>query len=572
MILQMRSQFLYGVRTHKFTVVLWALLGSVPAAAQVPGPPSNVLITAAPTLTQLIPSSGPVGTSVVINGGGFNATQGTSTVTFNGVPATVSAWSASSITVVVPSGATTGSVVVKVGGLTSNGSTFTVSGGGTSSCAVGPCYYIRQGGAASISGTGACNTNWSNACNDLPTTLVRGATYYVAGGRYARHTLSTAESGTTRITIAAATDASHGSDTGWSSTFDDTPAIFASGDSIAGSSFLIQSGYWTITGQSRTSLESGYHLKLDNTSTSIVNIGVSIASGGLAGIIIEYVESDGMSSDACNGSNGTGFLYDVGASPAVGSNGTIIRYNYLVGHNNPLTINRTSNMQFGPGNVVAGTYSSAADCHAEIVAASGDTNLQISNNYFRDLEGTGGIICLWRGSNQGPCANFKIWNNLFWRSWREGIGNGIVACINGGSGQVATGWEIYGNTIVNMGVTGSVSHTSNIQFAECGSGSSVTARNNLWEGSQTAGNTCGSGMTCTFTHNTYSNSTGENTSESNIQVIDSTSFVTDSTGNTFDDVNFALTRDTSPLFALASPYNKDIMGVVRTTSRGAFQR
>ena len=74
-----------------------------------------------PTITSLAPTSGPVGTAVTITGTNFGATQGTSTVTFNGTTATPTSWSATSIVVPVPAGATTGNVVVTVGGLASNG-------------------------------------------------------------------------------------------------------------------------------------------------------------------------------------------------------------------------------------------------------------------------------------------------------------------------------------------------------------------------------------------------------------------------------------------------------------------
>ena len=63
---------------------------------------------------------------MTITGTNFGATQGTSTVTFNGTAATPTTWSATSIVVPVPTGATTGNVVVTVGGLASNALTFTV--------------------------------------------------------------------------------------------------------------------------------------------------------------------------------------------------------------------------------------------------------------------------------------------------------------------------------------------------------------------------------------------------------------------------------------------------------------
>src|SRR5206468_12067527 len=86
---------------------------------------SAFTITVPPTITSLTPASGPVATPITIAGSGFGATQGASSVTFNGTTATPTSWSATSIVVPVPAGATTGTVVVTVGGLASNGSAFT---------------------------------------------------------------------------------------------------------------------------------------------------------------------------------------------------------------------------------------------------------------------------------------------------------------------------------------------------------------------------------------------------------------------------------------------------------------
>jgi len=105
----------------------------------------------APTITNLNPTSGAVGTSVTITGTNFGATQGSSTVTFNGTPTnpTSSAnWSATSIVVPVPAGATTGNVVVTVGGVASNGVLFTVSSGGSFTLSAGPATVTTAAGAA----------------------------------------------------------------------------------------------------------------------------------------------------------------------------------------------------------------------------------------------------------------------------------------------------------------------------------------------------------------------------------------------------------------------------------------
>src|ERR1700674_1598042 len=49
-----------------------------------------------PSLTSLNPTSGPVGITVTIAGANFGATQGTSSVTFNGTAAAPTSWSAAS--------------------------------------------------------------------------------------------------------------------------------------------------------------------------------------------------------------------------------------------------------------------------------------------------------------------------------------------------------------------------------------------------------------------------------------------------------------------------------------------
>ena len=81
----------------------------------------------APVIATMSPSAAGVGTNVTINGTYFGTSQGSSTVTFNGVPATVSSWSDVQIVASVPSGATTGPLVVTVNGTNSNTPQFDVT-------------------------------------------------------------------------------------------------------------------------------------------------------------------------------------------------------------------------------------------------------------------------------------------------------------------------------------------------------------------------------------------------------------------------------------------------------------
>ena len=85
--------------------------------------PGNV-----PAITSVSPNSGLAGSSVTIAGSNFGTTQGTSVVRFNTTAATVTAWSASQITVTVPAlSAGAYSVTTTVNGVSSNAATFTVT-------------------------------------------------------------------------------------------------------------------------------------------------------------------------------------------------------------------------------------------------------------------------------------------------------------------------------------------------------------------------------------------------------------------------------------------------------------
>jgi hypothetical protein len=91
----------------------------------------NLSLPTAPAITGISPALAFVGASVTISGLNFGATQGNSTLTFNGtngrVAATPTSWSATSIVAVVPVGAMTGNVVVTVNNVASNGKLFTVT-------------------------------------------------------------------------------------------------------------------------------------------------------------------------------------------------------------------------------------------------------------------------------------------------------------------------------------------------------------------------------------------------------------------------------------------------------------
>jgi len=143
----------------------------------------NFTIVVPPSIATLTPNSGTVGTSVTIAGANFGATQGTSTVTFNGIATTPTSWSPTSIAALVPNGATTGNVVVTVNAAASNGVTFTVTSPGPTLTSLGLTqgpvgatvtitgtnFGATQGtSTATFNSTAGTPTNWSATSIDVP--------------------------------------------------------------------------------------------------------------------------------------------------------------------------------------------------------------------------------------------------------------------------------------------------------------------------------------------------------------------------------------------------------------------
>jgi RHS repeat-associated protein len=79
-----------------------------------------------PTITSVTPSSGNSGQTVSINGSGFGSTQGSNTISFGGVNASVVNWTSAEIDAVIPDGTCEGSITVTANGLTSNTFAFVI--------------------------------------------------------------------------------------------------------------------------------------------------------------------------------------------------------------------------------------------------------------------------------------------------------------------------------------------------------------------------------------------------------------------------------------------------------------
>lgn len=105
-----------------------------------------------PSVTSLTPGSAHAGDVVSIAGANFGATQGASTVQFNGVLATATSWTATAIATSVPAGATSGPVIVTVNGQASSPVSFTVLASPPALTGINPASGY-PGDSVTISGT-----------------------------------------------------------------------------------------------------------------------------------------------------------------------------------------------------------------------------------------------------------------------------------------------------------------------------------------------------------------------------------------------------------------------------------
>ena len=259
-----------------------------------------------------------MGSTVTINGTNFGSTQGTSIVAFGNVLATVKSWSATAITVTVPTDATAGSVnlVVKVGGVSSNAYALTldsptpvVTSISPAAAGVGQTVKIygnsfgTNEGAVSIGGAAVTTiSKWSDTEIDVmvPSNAVSGDVLVTVNGN------ASPTSSTTKFTLYPAPSITSLSET-----------VIAVGDSV------------TITGVNFGSTQGTSTVTFDGieaatvTSWSNTQIVVTVPTGAKSGDAVVTV----------NGVVSSGYAYTLAAAKLSGTvlSGTVASGKPIIG-------------------------------------------------------------------------------------------------------------------------------------------------------------------------------------------------------------------------------------------------
>lgn len=417
--------------------------------------------------------------------------------------------------------------------------------------------YVQDG----ASGNG---TSWTDAYNDLPATLERGCTYFVADGNYTNHTFNDTENGALPVIIKKAIPgtsiSSHGNSDGWSDSYGDEQAIFTKWEIIK--SYYIFDGQ---TGGGPGNWDSGYGIKLEypyyGSSYYVVNIhgypyGIN-SPGNLefrhidfehvgtdmtypGGRIFSFYFPDSFNDGYKNIVISNCYLHDCSSMmiSTVYTENVLVEYCYFARNN--------SNTEF----------------HGEAWQDYGSANIVIRHSKFEDITGTA-FIALKKGYGDDH-INWAVYGNIFMHTfgYTKGVGMGSLGDTNPYTGAVTRNIFFYNNTIYNVN-----GYNAAVNFDN--SDGTCFAYNNLFLYNE-------SKIKYVKAVHDYSYYYG-NTEHTGFPTLSEHDYFTGTTDPCVDssNYNFELNEASEPGIALPWPYNYDMNGNERgadgTWDIGAFE-
>jgi hypothetical protein len=453
--------------------------------------------------------------------------------------------------------------------------------------------YVRVGASGAADGS-----DWTNAYTTLPATLTRGYTYYLASGTYAAYFANTSNSGTTTITIQAATAASHGTAVGWLSSYATDvsgPAVFNASTGGVGLYFNYSSDYWVVTGAGTYAGMGcgaggpGCGLKIDGsacTNSECHNLGLCEAASYAwpscpHDISVSYMEISGAGYAKVDANVDLNVHDDSGGGTSSNGGGSNFTLSHLYIHNSscvPIFTERASNITVDHCYIIGNA--STASNHGEGWADDLTSTVTVSNNAWESIEGSGFIVELDRGACPPSCTadSWSIYGNLFFYDngnalscqtgpCNTGVGDGAIACINK---MLCTNWKIYQNDFVN--IYGLDSGLCEDCTGEGSVASTWTVKNNLWW-NNTVPATIAKGCTaCVMTedYNSWLNSATKTAPAGAYDVKVPSSAPTPFVAWTASPPNLHLVGENADWnngLTLSAPYNSDPDGVLRGQDR-----
>lgn len=415
-------------------------------------------------------------------------------------------------------------------------------------------HYIRANASGNNSGA-----DWTNAWTELPSTLVRGDTYYLADGTYGAYTFDDAESGSTYIHIRKATEDDHGTGVGWNNTFGDGQADFKAETPGENQPIIrFRTSYWEFDG--------------------VVGEGETISSYGFKVTPVNP--------------NRKNYLLGV---PGVGDKNLVLSH---------IAVRHTALILFGSDydRVQIGIYSNQT-------TNAKTTNIEIANNHFRD-GGSNMVIrrwenCsihdnYWTGNWSSPshhgqqispgneCNDIDFYNNVFRKSktfvigchinnnYRWRVYNNIVidsdlsavfSSADSGHMDVCKSWQVHHNTIIDSACSRGIVFVGNLSdpnkdYSYVYNNLMYNCNNPRFDNAECQSNAIRAD------YNAFFDCSGNMSNEPNDQI---------GTGNPFiGSGDYHLLQDTDPgKNDLGAPYNIDLDGMTRGADgiwdRGAFE-
>jgi hypothetical protein len=446
--------------------------------------------------------------------------------------------------------------------------------------ATAPCFVVNPANTYNGNGSNwdqAASSGAAGAFNAIPSTLVRGAVYYLGDGTYPNYRFNTAASGTTTIEIRKAQSYDNCIATGWNTaTMGSAQAVFPW--TKVGSIITISGSYLIINGNGNAPVgtigcgdvyasppesmasdppnPSACGIKIDNstctsTSTDYCASGNGVISGGGTGITWESVEWRGsginanepyfwLSGEGDNLQTVTGsYLHDMGTTDwTYGFNNATFSYNYSWGGNDS-SVN-----------------------HGEALQDSGnDANMVIHHNVFRDWI-TNGIL-VFVDPSTGTHDNFKFYDNVDVCSTTGACrhNDGEIGCFN--STQTCTNMSIVNNLFIGNSTNCGITVTNP---------GSYTVENNIWYNCPNIGWSF-AGSTVVENYNAFLNSGSPGACQGATPCED---FTNTSATNPFISLPTNLNLmadgpDWNNRLAMSAPFNMDMNGMPFETDRGAYQ-